>query len=95
MIDAIVKTIAQDHSAALLALLLGNVAQAYALIKSWNWHRKDRMEDQQRWITGMEKSTEVLGKLTEAITQLRILVGQCGSRPPTIQRPAGGPWDLG
>jgi hypothetical protein len=79
--ENLIAALASDRSAAVLALLLGNVAQATALVVTWRWHRQDREADRTRWIGELERHNEALEKLTEALRALRDLILQCPAGP--------------
>lgn len=79
MIDTLIAALTRDGNLTVAALLLGNVAQALALLRSWSWHRRDRQEDRERWIAEVADSNQKLAALVEAITQLRILISQCST----------------
>lgn len=79
--DAIIGALVRDGNIAILALLLGNVAQAVALYASWKWHRADREQDRQRWMAEVSEGNRQLGAVCEAVTQLRIMISQCSNFP--------------
>jgi hypothetical protein len=79
-IPSLITTLLSEKSVAITALLFLNIGLSLALWKSWVWHRKDREEDRERWIEATGKHTTQLVALTEAITQLRIMVSQCNLR---------------
>ncbi len=80
MLPDLINMVATEKSTTILVLLAGDIALCYGLLMSWRWHRKDRSEDRDRWIEATEKHTQQLSALTEAITQLRIMVSQCNNR---------------
>ena len=75
--ESIVAALIKDGNVAILALLLGNVAQAVALYASWRWHRADRQEDRERWMAEVTEGNRQLGAVVEAVTQLRLMIAQC------------------
>jgi uncharacterized membrane protein YidH (DUF202 family) len=78
-VESILAALVKDGNVAILALLLGNVAQGVALYASWRWHRADRQEDRQRWMTEVAEGNRQLGAVVEAVTQLRLMIAQCTS----------------
>ena len=81
--DTLIAALASDRSTTIVALLLGNLALAAALVMSWRWHRQDREQDRQRWTEEIERTNEALEKLTDALRALRDLILQCPVSPPS------------
>ena len=75
--ENIIELLLGDRSLAIAALLLGNLALCGALAQTWRWHRRDREQDTERWVQELERQNQVLGRLTEALTDLRMIIAQC------------------
>jgi len=86
--ENIIQSLLGDRSLAIASLLLGNLALSWALVQTWRWHRREREEDRARWIAELERHNEILGRLTDVLTDLRVLIAQ--APPPTNNGRAGG-----
>lgn len=78
MMESLIKTLSISESIAIVALLLGNVAQALFILLMRKDHAAEREKERQERVDKSRMNAQAMEKLSEVITQLRVVIASCG-----------------
>ncbi len=78
--DQIVAAIAKTENIAILVLVLAVIGMAMFIMSMRREHREDRAADSDRHLKAIDRNSDALLKVGEALTEIRIALASGGQR---------------
>ena len=78
--ESLLKLLSSSENIAVTALVFGNLGLSTAIVWIWRQLIKEREQDRDDRRLHLQQSTASLDKLTGVVTELRVIIAQCGLR---------------